>query len=296
MTSSTVAQDFEAERPRLVALATRMLGSTDEAEDAVQEAWIRLSRNDAASIDSLGAWLTTVTSRICLDLLRSRKARPAAPLEAVAEEPTTAAEDDPAVAAATADSMGAALLVVLDTLSPVERIAFVLHDLFGMPFEEVAPIVGKSVLATRQLASRGRRRVRGADPGVSRGSAPDPVAAHRRRQREVVSAFLAAARGGDLARLIELLDPSAVARADAAAMAMGGPASYDGAEAVAARFSGGAKVARLATIDGEAGLFWAQGGVVRVVFAFTLDDGGRVRTIDLIADPERIAAMDIEPG
>lgn len=296
MTSSTLAQHFEVERPRLVALATRMLGATDEAEDAVQEAWIRLSRNDAASIDSLGAWLTTVTSRICLDLLRSRRARPAASLVAVADEPSTAAEDDPAVAAATADSMGTALLVVLDTLSPVERIAFVLHDLFGMPFEEVAPIVGKSVLATRQLASRGRRRVRGADPGVSRASATDPVVARRARQREVVAAFLAAARGGDLARLIELLDPSAVARADAAAVAMGGPPSYDGADAVAARFSGGAKVCRLATIDGEPGWIWSQGGVIRVVFGFTLGDDGRVVGIDLIADAERIGRMDIEAG
>lgn len=298
--TSTPAQDFEAERPRLVALATQMLGSTAEAEDAVQEAWIRLSRNHPGTIESLGAWLTTVTSRICLDLLRSRRARPAAPLDLVLEELSTDASDDPAATAETADSMGAALLVVLDTLAPVERLAFVLHDLFGMPFEEVAPIVGKSVLATRQVASRARRRVRGADPGVSgiQGAvgASAPVVARRARQREVVAAFLSAAKGGDLFALIDLLDPSAVARSDAAAVAMGGQPRFEGAEAVAGRFSGGAKVARLATIDGETGLIWSQGGVIRVVFSFTLDDSDRVVGIDMIADADRIATMDIEAG
>lgn len=283
-----LAAQFEAQRPRLLSLATRMIGPGGEAEDAVQEAWLRLSRSDPTKIDHLGKWLTTVTSRICLDILRSRRTRSSAPLELVADLPDDQA--GPEDLAAAADAMETALLVVLDTLSPVERLAFVLHDLFGLPFEEVAPIVGRSVLATRQLASRGRRRVQGAEPGVSGRDSPRGA-----RQREIVAAFLAAARGGDLGTLIGLLDPAAEARFDQAAVAMGGPSRISGAQAVAERFSGGARVLRLATLDREPGLIWSAGGVVQVAFVFTLVDD-RITAIDMVADPDRIAAMDIEAG
>lgn len=287
-----LAAQFQAQRPRLVALAARMVGPGGEAEDAVQEAWLRLSRTDRTTIDHLDKWLTTVTSRICLDLLRARRTRPSAPLELVVDRPDDDPAADPAEAAAAADAMGTALLVVLDTLSPVERLAFVLHDLFGMPFEEIAPIVGRSVLATRQLASRGRRRVRGAEPGVGRDAAG---AGRYERQRAIVAAFLTAARGGELSTLVGLLDPAAVARFDEAAVAMGAPAELQGAAAVAQRFSGGARVLRLATLDDAPGLLWSSGGVVQVAFVFTIE-GAKITAIDMVADRQRIDAMDIEAG
>jgi RNA polymerase sigma-70 factor (ECF subfamily) len=282
-----VALEFEEERPRLRALATRMLGSAVEADDAVQEAWLRLARTDAAAIDNLPAWLTTVVSRICLDLLRSRGARREASLEVDAAEPLRGEElaaGDPAREAELGDAVGAALLVVLDTLSPAERLAFVLHDLFGMPFEEVAAVLGRSPAAVRQLASRGRRRVREPE------RVPD---ADRSRQRRVVEAFLSASREGDLHGLLELLDPQARVRSDAAAAAMGSPALVEGRDATAEFFNGRARAARLVAIDGYAGAAWSLRGELKVAFGFTLTDAGRIAEIELVADPEVLAALDV---
>jgi RNA polymerase sigma-70 factor (ECF subfamily) len=278
---------FEEERPRLRALATRMLGSSVEADDAVQEAWLRLARTDAAAIDNLPAWLTTVVSRICLDLLRSRGTRREAPLEDGVAEPLVAkayAGGDPAREAELGDAVGAALLVVLDTLSPAERLAFVLHDLFGMPFEEVGDVMGRSTAAVRQLASRGRRRVREPE------RLPE---ADRARQRRVVEAFLSASRDGDLGGLLELLDPKAVVRSDAAAAAMGSPALVEGREATAEFFNGRARAARLVAIDGYAGAAWSLRGELKVAFGFTLTDDGRIAEIELVADPDVLAALDV---
>jgi hypothetical protein len=249
----------------------------------VQEAWLRLSRSDTSAVENLGGWLTTVVARVSLDTLRSRTARREQSLDAAPVDPP-ASSPDPADAAAAADAVGPALLVVLDTLSPLERLAFVLHDLFAVPFDEIAPIVGRSPAATRQLASRARRRVQGADPGGS----PDPA-----RQREIVQAFLAAARGGDLAGLLRLLDPDVVLRADAAAVRTGASARVDGADAVAQTFVGRARAARPALVDGLAGLAWLTGGRPQVVFDFVVRDG-RIVAIDLVADPETLDGLDLE--
>src|SRR5436309_11814993 len=209
-----LAREFEANRNRLRAVAYRMLGSMSEAEDAVQECWLRLSRSDTSGVQNLGGWLTTVVARICLDMLRSRNSRREESLEASVPEPITSRESgiDPEQEALLADSVGLALLVVLDTLNPAERLAFVLHDIFAVPFDEIAPIVGRSPTAARQLASRARRRVQGA------ATAPD---VDLTRQREVVDAFLAASRGGDFDALLAVLDPDVVLRADSAAVHMG---------------------------------------------------------------------------
>jgi RNA polymerase sigma factor (sigma-70 family) len=236
-----LAGRFEEHRSRLWSVAYRMLGSHAEADDAVQEAWLRLSRSDADAIENFDGWLTTVVARVSLNMLKSRMARREEPLEA--REPVSPA--DPEQDALLADSVGLALLVVLDTLAPAERIAFVLHDMFAMPFDEIAPIVARTPAAARQLASRARRRVRGSD------AAPDVT-----RQREVVDAFLAASRGGDFQALISLLDPDIVLRADAAAARMGAPGELRGADAVAATFSGRAQGARPALMDGEPGAVW----------------------------------------
>jgi RNA polymerase sigma-70 factor (ECF subfamily) len=262
-----------------------MLGSVSEADDAVQEAWLRLSRADASEIDNLGGWLTTVVARVCLDMLRSRTSRREEPLAPGLPEPIAGNGDalDPEHAAVVADSVGLAMLVVLDTLPPAERVAFVLHDMFAVPFDEIAPIVGRSSDATRQLASRARRRVHGASA--------DPVA-DRARQREVVEAFLAAARDGRFEALLALLDPEVVVRADRVAVQAGASEEVHGAEAVAGTFSGRARAARAALVGGAVGLVWMQQGEARMVFDFTLADG-RVVAIDLIADPERI--RDLEP-
>jgi RNA polymerase sigma factor (sigma-70 family) len=275
-----IAVAFEEERPRLRAVALRMLGSSAEADDAVQETWLRLDRVDAGDIDNLAAWLTTVVSRICLDLLRSRTTRREDPLDM---RPEVAGGDDPVREAELTDAVGSALLVVLDTLSPAERLAFVLHDLFALPFEEIAAITGRSSAAVRQLASRGRRRVQ----------APEQLPeADRRSQRRVVDAFLAASRGGDLAGLIEMLDPEAVVRADTVAVAMGSAGVTEGAAAVAEMFSGRALGARLSAIDGYAGATWSIAGELKVAFAFTLEDE-RIVEIELIADPEVLARLDV---
>src|SRR6185369_3961551 len=245
-----LAEQFETHRDHLQRVAYRMLGSTGEADDAVQEAWLRLSRTEAAGIENLGGWLTTVVARVCLDTLRSRKSRREEPLEgelrpAVEHESAV----DPEQEAELADNVGLALLVVLEALAPAERVAFVLHDMFDLPFEEIAPIVGRSPTAVRQLASRARRRVRG-------GKTSSDVAS----QRRVVDAFLAAARSGDIAGLLAVLDPDVVLRADRTAVRLGDVTELRGAEVVAANFKGKAQAARPALINGALGVVVAPQG------------------------------------
>jgi RNA polymerase sigma-70 factor (ECF subfamily) len=286
-----LARRFEDNRANLRAVAYRMLGSANEADDAVQEAWLRLSRAGADGVDNLGGWLTTVVSRVCLDMLRSRKSRREEPI-AVEGLPEPAVADeraDPERAALLADSVGPALLVVLDALAPAERLAFVLHDLFAVPFDEIAEVLGRSPAATRQLASRARRRVQGAPVTAERDAAADLA-----RRRAVVAAFLAASRGGDFDALVSLLDPEVEARADAVAVRTGADERVHGADAVARTFAGRARAARLALVDGEPALVWLQGGEPRVVFAFTVDDDDRVSAIDLLADPDDLGRMEIE--
>jgi RNA polymerase sigma-70 factor (ECF subfamily) len=281
-----LADRFESHRSHLTAVAYRMLGSASEADDAVQEAWIRLSRAGAGDVANLGGWLTTVVSRVCLDMLRSRSARREelfeTPVpEAVAGDP--AAATDPEQEALLADSVGPALLVLLETLAPAERLAFVLHDLFAVPFDEIAAIAGRSPAAARQLASRARRRVQGATA--------DPVTGAR--QRAVVDAFLAASRGGDFAALLALLDPDVVLRADEAAVRTGNiAAEVRGAEAVAETFAGRARAAQPALIDGFVGLTWAPGGTPKAVFDLTIVDG-RITAVELILDPDDVAGLDV---
>ena len=278
--SDQVAALFEAERPRLRAVAVRLLGSTGDADDAVQEAWLRLNRTGAAGVDNLGGWLTTVVARIALDMLRGRGHRRESSLDDHPGPPGVAGgpEDE----AELADSIGAALLVVLDTLSPAERMAFVLHDLFAVPFEEIAPIVGRTPVATRQLASRARRQVRGGEPGE----------ADRVRQREVVSAFLAASRNGEFDRLIALLEEGAVLRADSAAVRMGAQMETMGRLSIAETFSGRARHAHLAMIDGRPGAVWTADDQILVAFDFTVVDG-LIAGIELLADPETIDQLEV---
>ncbi len=279
-----LAGRFEENRPHLRAVAFRMLGSMSEAEDAVQESWLRLSRSDTSDVENLSGWLTTVVARVSLDMLRSRKSRREDPLELDRPDPIVSPADgtDPEHEALLADSVGPALLVVLDTLPPAERLAFVLHDLFAVPFDEIADIVRRSPAAARQLASRARRRVQGVTP-------PD---GDRSRQREVVDAFLAASRGGDFDALLALLDPDVVLRADSAAVLAGAAGEVVGAAAVAGTFSGRARVARPAVIDGAAGAVWAPGGKPRVVFGFTIAHG-KIVEIELLADPTRLGELDL---
>jgi RNA polymerase sigma factor (sigma-70 family) len=269
---------FDAERPRLTAIATRILGSEADADDVLQEAWMRLSRTDG--VDDLPAWLTTVVTRLCLDHLRKRHTR----AEAEAQAPADPAPVDPEADAVLAERMGGAVQVVLDALAPPERAAFVLHDVFGYPFDEISAVMGRSGTAVRQLASRARRKVQGA---------PEPVAAQAARadSRRVVDAFLAAARGGDLATLLLLLAPDAVMRADLVGQGMGTDPAYEGAAAVAARFNG-AKGAIPVTIDGDLGAAWILAGKVKVAFAFQVE-AGVVREIELIADPDVLATLDV---
>jgi RNA polymerase sigma factor (sigma-70 family) len=280
-----LAARFEENREHLGAVAYRILGSRAEAEDAVQETWIRLSRSDADSIENLGGWLTTVVGRICLDMLRLRRGRPEQPVGD--HSPVLADVDvpDPELEAVQADSVGLALLVVLETLTPAERLAFVLHDMFAVPFEDIAPIVGKSPAAARQLASRARRRVQGT---------PEPPETDASRQKAIVSAFLAASRGGDFQALLELLDPGVVLRADETVVARGASAMLRGADAVAGNFSGRAQAAKLTLVDGLAGLVWSQHGEPRVVFAFTIVDD-RITAIELLGDPDYLRTVDLTP-
>jgi RNA polymerase sigma factor (sigma-70 family) len=283
-----LAEQFEADRSRLRAVAYRMLGSTSEAEDAVQDAWLRLNRTDPSGVENLSGWLTTVVARVSLDMLRSRSSRREEPLEARFDEPASAGDDaDPEHEALLADALGPALLVVLDTLAPAERLAFVLHDLFAVPFEEIAPIVGRSPAAARQRARRARRRVQGADPDSAR-------VAGNARKREVVNAFLTASRTGDFAALLALLDPDVVLRADDAAVRVGASAEVVGAGAVAETFSGRAKHAQLALVDGTPGAVWAAGGKPRIVFDFSIMDGVIVG-IELLADAEVLDHLDWQP-
>ncbi|MYT26202.1 sigma-70 family RNA polymerase sigma factor [Streptomyces sp. SID7760] len=290
----TLARRFEEHRPHLRAVAYRMLGSLSEAEDAVQEAWLRLSRSDVSAVANLGGWLTTVVGRVCLDMLRSRTARREDPLYEQdgsfhLPDPvvTGLAGIDPESEVLVADSVGIALLVVLETLSPAERLAFVLHDLFAVPFDEIAPVLGRTAASTRQLASRARRRVEGAAP------APDPDLA---RTREVVDAFLTAARGGDLDALVDLLDPDVVARSDGGALR---PSSIRrGATDVAsnaitfARFAAAAVPVLVNGVPGALAL--AEGKPVSLM-AFTVR-GGRIVALDILADPQRLALLDLGPA
>jgi RNA polymerase sigma-70 factor (ECF subfamily) len=302
-----LAGRFEENRPRLRAVAYRMLGSFTDADDAVQEAWLRLSRAGGSGVDNLGAWLTTVVGRVCLDMLRSRASRREEPLDVrrVESSPPGPADTDPEQETLLADSVGVALLVVLGTLAPVERLAFVLHDLFGVSFEEIAPIVGRSPAAARQLASRARRRVRGgtaipgaaipgaAIPGAAiPGAAPAAPPADRSRQREIVEAFLAAARGGEFATLLTLLDPDVVMRADAAGVRMGATGEVRGSAAVAGFFSGRAQGARPALLDGAVGAVVMAGGRARIALHLTIT-GGRITGIDTVAEPERLRELDV---
>jgi RNA polymerase sigma factor (sigma-70 family) len=286
-----LAQRFEEHRTHLRAVAYRMLGSPSEADDAVQEAWLRLSRSDTSDVENLGGWLTTVVGRVCLDMLRSRRSRREEPLGEppggrVPEPIVSRAQEgfDPEHEALLADSVGPALLVVLETLSPAERLAFVLHDMFSVPFEEIASIVGRSPNAAKMLASRARRRVQGAT------TVPDAGLA---RQREVVDAFLAAARGGDFDALLAVLDPDVVLRADRAAVQAGASREVRGAAAVAKRaVKGRARAARPALVNGEVGVVVAPRGRLLMVLGFTITDG-KIVEIDAIGDPERLSQLDL---
>ena len=277
--------EFEASRPRLHALAYRMLGSHAEADDAVQETWLRLQRNDPDEFRNVGGLLTTVVGRVCLDRLRSRRARPEDPVDDLTTGAAPAVEPgaDPLDEALLAESVGTALMVVLDRLGPAERVAFVLHDVFGVPFDDVAEILGRTPDSSRQLASRARRRLQGSSPD----GRLDLV-----RQRDVVDAFLRAARGGDFDALMQLLDPDVVLVPDSAAIAMGSLREMRGAEAVANALSGGARGARLAIVDGVAAFVWAPGGQIRGVVRFTLRDD-RIVAIDVTGDADRIRELDI---
>ena len=275
---------FEADRDRLRAVAYRMTGSLGEAEDAVQQAWLRLSRADVSEVENLAGWLTTVVARVCLDMLRARRSRREEPLDARGPEPAAdAGAANPEQELALADSVGLALLVVLERLAPAERLAFVLHDLFDLPFEEIAPLVGRSPTAARQLASRARRRVRGGTP------ATDPDTATRRR---VIEAFLAASRDGDFSALLAVLDPEVVFRADPTAMQGGAAREVRGAAAVAGVFLGRAQAARAALVDGAVEVLVAPLGHLLLVLGVTIADG-RITGIDAIADPERLRRMEL---
>ncbi len=282
-----LAEQFEAHRTHLRVVAYRMLGSLSEADDAVQESWLRLSRSDAASIDNLAGWLTTVVGRVCLDMLRSRKSRREDPLDVHVPDPIVSAASgvDPEQEALVADSVGLALLVVLETLAPAERLAFVLHDMFAVRFDEIATILGRSPAAAKQLASRARRRVQGVE------TVPDDLS----RQREVVEAFLAASRGGDFDALLALLDPDVVLRADWGAEPAGASKIIRGAQAVVAQarsFSRVGTSAQLALVNGAAGLVAMPGGRPFAVMGFTTRNG-KVVEIDILADPVRLAELDL---
>jgi RNA polymerase sigma factor (sigma-70 family) len=278
-----LAERFEASRPRLRAVAYRMLGSAAEADDAVQEAWLHVSRTQGEGVENLGGWLTTIVARVCLDMLRTRKSRREEPLD---QQPFEPQPDGPESEALLADSVGLALLVVLDTLPPAERVAFVLHDMFDLPFGEVAGITGRSPAAARQLASRARRRVKG-QPAV-RG-------AGLTRQREVVEAFLAASRQGDFDALLAVLDPDVELRADQAATPPGMPRRLSGAVNVARQglaFSPRAQFARPALVDGAVGLVLAPRGQLALVLSLTIEND-KITKMDVVADPARLSRLDL---
>jgi RNA polymerase sigma factor (sigma-70 family) len=289
-----LAERFEAARPRLQRIAQRILGSASESDDALQESWLRISRADVAGVENLEGWLTTVVARVCLDALKWRESRRE---ELTPDDPrrdvvAIAPGERPEEEAILADSIGVAMLILLDALPPAERIAFVLHDMFDVPFDDIAAIVARTPEAARQLASRARRRVRGASAGRD---------AVTQRHDELVRAFLAASRAGNFSALLALLDPAATLRGDATVVAMGAAAYWQndlqagvkGADAVARTFSGRASAAQPAFIDGEPGAVWMHEGELRVAFRFTIADG-RITAIDLVADPAAIAQSVIE--
>jgi RNA polymerase sigma-70 factor (ECF subfamily) len=285
--SDWLAKRFEEHRGELRAVAYRMLGSLSEADDAVQEAWLRLSRADTSEVQNLGAWLTTVVGRVCLNMLRARTTRRENPLGAHVPDPVVsrAGDTDPEQQALLADSVGLALLVVLEMLPPAERLAFVLHDMFAVPFDDIAPILDRSPAAVRQLASRARRRVQGAAPPADR----DPA-----RQRQVVDAFFAAARGGDFEALVAVLDPDVVLRADGGALA-GASAVLHGASAVASQavmFAGPSRLAWPVLVNGGPGVVVTMRGRPVCVMAFTVT-GGKITAIDALADPDRLRRLDL---
>jgi RNA polymerase sigma factor (sigma-70 family) len=284
-----LAEGFEQNRTRLRAVAYRMLGSFAEADDAVQEAWLRLSRSDASGVENLGGWLTTIVARVCLNVLRSRNTRREEPMGVYVPDPVISRADGttPEDEALLADSVGLALHVVLDTLTPAERLAFVLHDMFDLPFDEIAPMVGRSPAAARQLASRARRRVRGADV-----HAPDPDIA---RQREVVDAFFAAAHQGDFDALVAVLDPDVVLRSDGGTAHPEVSVVLHGAAAVAGQaltLAQPSALKRPALVNGAAGVVVTVGGQLYVVMGFTVSRG-KIVEIDAIIDPERIRRLDL---
>lgn len=286
-TPERLAEGFEAHRPHVRAVAYRMLGSASEAEDAVQEAWIRLSRTDVSGVDNLRGWLTTVVARVCLDMLRTRTSRREDPLDTHVPDPViTRADGDPESEAVLADSVGLALLVVLEKLEPAERLAFVLHDVFGMTFEEIAPDVDRSAVATRQLASRARRRVQGQAPASD---------ADLRKQRRVVDAFLAAVQAADFEALVAVLDPDIVLRADGGA-AKGMSRLVRGAEAVVAQAAAFSKIVlsnQVVLVNGNLGLLTRlPDGRPFSVIGFTIA-GGRVVEMDILADPDRLSRLDL---
>ena len=289
-TSDRLAEQFEQHRPHVRAVAYRMLGSVSEAEDAVQEAWLRLSRIDADRVDNLRAWLTTVVARVCLDMLRTRASRREDALDVHVPDPIVRAighrEKGPEAEAILADSVGLALLVVLDKLEPAERLAFVLHDVFGMTFEEIAPVVDRSVVATRQLASRARRRVQGQAPTSD---------ADLRNQRRVVDAFLAAAEHGDFEALVAVLDPEIVLRADGGAI-KGMSRLVRGAQAVASQAAMFSKLGlsnQFVLVNGNIGVVarFPDGRLLSVI-SFTIADG-KVVEMDILADPDRLSRLDL---
>jgi RNA polymerase sigma-70 factor (ECF subfamily) len=286
--SEWLAARFEDYRPRLRSVAYRMLGSLTEADDALQDAWIRVTRADASKVDNLGGWLTTIVARVCLNMLRARKTRREAPLETHLPDPVVSPQDgmDPEQEALLADSVGLAMLVVLDSLTPAERVAFVLHDVFAVPFDEIAPIVGRTPTTTRQLASRARRRVQGAPvPDVDLDE-----------QWAVVDAFIAAARDGDFERLMEVLDPDVVARADGGAGRPGLVGVTHGARAVAEQAMSFRRFGETATrvlVNGiPGGVAWSPDGTPFAVLALTVR-GAKVVAIDVLADPDRLAQLDL---
>ncbi|MER5199034.1 sigma-70 family RNA polymerase sigma factor [Streptomyces sp. NPDC002755] len=292
---------FEADRPHLRAVAYRMLGSLGEAEDAVQETWLRAARADVGDVENLSGWLTTVVGRVCLNMLRSRRTRPEVPLDARVAEPAVGTADggDPEEEALLADSVGVALLVVLDTLAPAERLAFVLHDLFAVPFDAIAPMIERTPATTRQLASRARRRVGGGGTShaVGPAGAPGPAApaADRARQRRVADAFLAATRGGDFEALLALLHPDVVLTADRFVVPTPEPLTVSGARPVAEgamAATGRARFTGLALLDGRIGLAMAPHGRLRLVLLFTIAEDG-ITGIDVVADRKRLDGIEV---
>ena len=278
MDEKNLAEQFEADRAHLTRVAYRMLGSLAEAEDAVQESWLRLSRDGGEGVGNLSGWLTTVVARISLDMLRRRKSRREESSDPHAPEPA-APESEPDRERELADSVGVALLVVLQALEPAERIAFVLHDMFDLPFDEIAPIVGRTTVATRQLASRARRRIQGV-----------PKSEDVRAERKVVEAFLLAAREGNFEALLETLDPQVVMRGDEAAVKLGGPRRMIGSHTVAKAFHGRAQAARFILVDGAPGILVAPNGHLLLVLGVTFRDG-KIAAIEAVADSDRLAEM-----